>query len=101
MSLTNSQKERAKWKDKIVQQQNSNKNISQWCKENQILPRSFYYWRSKIYPKPIDRSSFTELTDSAKPGITIEYRGIRISIDKNFDLTVLKQCLNAIREIKC
>lgn len=30
MSLTNSQKERAKWKDKIVQQQNSNKNISQW-----------------------------------------------------------------------
>ena len=102
MALALSKEKVEEWKELICQQKSSSKGIYQWCKEKQIQLRNFYYWRSKFFPKTIDKSSFTELTDHIiKPGITIEYRKVRIRLDKNFDLTTLKQCLNVIREIKC
>lgn len=101
MALPISKEKAAEWKQTILQQKASGKSICQWCREKRIIPRSFYYWRSKFFPKPINKSSFTELTDNRKPGITIEYRKVCISLDQNFDLTALKQCLAVIRELKC
>ena len=101
MALALSKEKAEEWKELIRQQKSSGKGVYQWCKEKQIQPRNFYYWRAKFFPKILNKSSFTELTDHIKPGITIEYRKVRISLEKNFDLTTLKQCLNAIREIKC
>jgi len=96
-----SQEKRAEWKDKIIQQKKSGKNINQWCLENRVHPRAFYYWKSKFFPKIIDRSCFTELTNIKDTGITIEYQEVRIFIDRNFDLTTLKHCLVALRGMKC
>ena len=91
----------AEWEDKIHQQETSGKSIVSWCQENQILPRSFYYWRLRCFPKNIDRSCFTELTNGKGTGIAIEYQDMRICLDKDFDLITLKNCLTALRGIKC
>jgi hypothetical protein len=96
-----SQEQKAEWIEKIRQQKESGKQVIQWCKENQIHPRMFYYWRARFFPKIIDRSCFTELKNCKGTGVTLEYQGIRICLDKHFDLATLKDCLTALSEIKC
>ena len=96
-----SQKQRAEWENRIRQQKSSGKSVSEWCLENKIHPRVFYYWRSKFSPKAIDRSCFTELTNSKSSSIVIECQGIRICLDTHFDSTALKHCLAMLRGIKC
>ena len=102
MASLSSEEKRAAWKKIIYQQQTSGKNISKWCRENQVHPRVFYSWRLKIFPKVLNRSCFTKLIDNKKStGVAIEYQGVRICLDEHFDLTTLKNCLIAIRGIKC
>jgi hypothetical protein len=92
---------KAEWEDKIRQQEVSGKRVTQWCQENQIDRRRFYYWKSKFFPKIIDRSCFTELTNGKSTGIIIEYQGVRICLDKHFDSVTLKNCLTVLKRIKC
>ena len=101
MSKPKDHQKKAEWEDKISQQKASGKSIAEWCRDNQVHPRSFYYWRLRCFPKDIDRSCFTELTNEKSTGISIEYQGIRIFLDKDFDLITLKNCLTALRGIKC
>ena len=102
MASLSSEEKRAAWKKIIYQQQASGKGVSQWCRENQVHPRVFYSWRLKIFPKTFDRSCFIELSDDKKnTGIVIEYQGVRIYLDKHFDSITLKNCLIALRGIKC
>lgn len=98
MSFSENQKE--KWKELILQQKNSNQNITEWCKGNKINLRQFHYWKSKLFHQLIERSSFTEIGSVDKSsGISIELRKIRIHLDKNFDQVVLKDCLSILRRI--
>jgi len=89
------------WKEKINQQKISGKSISAWCRENKILYRSFFYWRSKIFSKKIDHSNFIELKEEKKTNIILEYWGININLDKNFDSEILKKCLILLKEMPC
>jgi hypothetical protein len=89
------------WKEKILQQQNSGLSVTRWCQEHQVVECQFYYWRSKLFPKKVDVSGFTELVDAKNTGITIEYNGMRIHMDPNFDADTLKKCLSVIKVIKC
>lgn len=89
------------WEEKILQQQKSGLSIQRWCLENQVVICQFHYWKSKLFPRKIDASGFTELVDVKNAGLTIEYNGIRIHLDPNFDAITLKRCLSVIREDKC
>ena len=96
-----SQEKKAEWENKINQQKSSGKRVREWCRENQIHPRVFYYWKSKLFSKTIDRSCFTEITNSKNTDIIIGCQGIRICLDKHFDSTSLKYCLAMLGGIKC
>ena len=96
-----SQEKRSEWKDKIDQQKSSNKSITAWCRENHVLTRSFYYWRSKLFPKIMDSSCFTEIKNTESSDIIIECKGVRICLDKHFDSTSLKYCIAMLKGIKC
>ena len=99
--------QKAIWKRRITNQQFSGKTITQWCKDNNILQRSFYYWRQKIFPKKIDRSNFIELkntnnsSDDKSNPIIIKYKGAEIHIEKDFDIILLQNCLKAFQGIQC
>jgi len=96
-----SEKQKTEWKSKIIQQQNSKQSISKWCRENHTNLRKFHYWKSKLLNPKIDRSDFSELLNNNSIGISIEYRGAHIHLDKHFDIAILKNCLLILREIKC
>jgi len=101
MPRSNLKTERLKWEDIIYQQKASGKSISAWCRENQILARSFFYWRAKFFPKEINRDCFTELVENKNTDIKLEYLGISISLDENFNTEALKKCLKVLKEMSC
>jgi hypothetical protein len=95
------------WKSRLLNQRSSGKDISNWCTENNLHRRSFYYWKEKIFPKKIDRLNFVEIkafpnssSDENAP-IIIKYHGAEISIAKDFDIKLLKKCLKALQGIQC
>jgi len=97
-----SSEKKLKWEEKVRQQRESGLSITRWCRQNQIHPNTFRYWKDRLSPKsPLTRSCFTELSTSLGTGIYIEYRGVRIHIDKCFDPATLKNCLSALRGIQC
>ena len=102
----NSKNQKKLWKNHILQQQSSGNTIVGWCRENNIHPRSFYYWRVKIFPKKIDRLNFIELKNTKtlsikSNSILIKYHGAEISVEKDFDITLLQNCLKALRGVQC
>jgi len=100
MSKPISLEKRTEWEEKFRQQRESGLSIDRWCRDKQIPPHAFYYWKERLFPKSlITHLSFTELANAKTTGITIEYRNLRICLDKRFDLIVLKQCLSVLMEM--
>lgn len=98
-----SEEQKQQWKENILKQQKSGLSIARWCRENNLAVHNYFYWRKKIIPKfPLTRSDFIELAEETSiTGITIEYKNIRVHIDKQFSASALKTCLEVIKEIKC
>lgn len=93
---------RIEWEAKIRQQRESGLSIDQWCRQNQMTSWSFRYWKNRLQPKSeLTRSCFTELPIDQGTGISIEYQGIRILLDKSFDPATLRNCLSALRGLQC
>ena len=102
MPKPSSPEKKLEWEEKIRQQRESGLSIERWCRQNQILPHTFHYWKDRLFPKPpLTRSCFTELSPKQGTGICIEYHGIRIHIDKSFDPATLKSCMSALKGISC
>ena len=95
MPTPSSPEKRLEWETKLHQQKESGLSVDRWCRENHVTSTSFYYWKERLYPKPL-RLSFAELSDAKGTGITIEHRNLRIRIDKYFDPSVLKRCLSVL-----
>jgi hypothetical protein len=110
MPKPTSEETRQHWKEKIIHQRESGLSVGNWCRQNGTSIHTFHYWQKKIFPKPnLDRSAFKEIVGllnrtsapGKKAGISFERKGIYIHIDKQFDLSVLKQCLKALKEMPC
>lgn len=89
------------WEERILQQQKSDLSIERWCHKNHVAVCQFYYWKRKLFPKQITASSFTELPHAKEVRVTIEYDGIQIHLNPDFDAITLKRCLAVIKEAKC
>lgn len=92
-----SSEKRQAWVERINAQQQSGLSIEKWCKKNQTAPYVFHYWKRRLFPKSIERSSFTELIDQKNCSIDIEYQNVHIRITS----PNLKQAFQALRELKC
>ena len=97
-----STEKKIEWETKIRQQRESGLSIDRWCRQNQVTSYSFHYWKNRLQPKTeLTRSCFTELPIDQGTGISIEYQGIRILIEKSFDPATLQNCLSALRGLQC
>jgi hypothetical protein len=102
MSKPTSTAKKIEWETRIRQQHESGLSVDRWCRQNQVTSCSFYYWKYRLQPKTeLTRSCFTELPLDQGTGISIEYQGIRILIDKSFDPATLRNCLSALRGLQC
>jgi hypothetical protein len=98
MFIPPSPEERSEWAEKIRQQRNSGLNATSWCRRHQIAHSTFVYWKDCLSSKPlVCRSPSVEPDMAAR--VSIEYRDIRIHLDKSFDLATLKDYLSALQEM--
>ena len=90
----------SEWAEKICQQRNSGLNATSWCRKHQIAHSTFVYWKDCLSSKAsMRRSSCIEPPDVfTTTGVSIEYQGVCIHLDKGVDLATLKNCLSALRK---
>lgn len=96
-----SEDKRLEWKNLIEQQRKSGLSIEKWCLKNQIRPHTFHYWKEKLSPKPLNRSSFAEVSLKRNAALTIECRGLRLRIDNECDPLLRKQILLTLLDPSC
>lgn len=101
-----SEDKRREWEDKIERQKASGLTVHRWCNGNQTSISAFYTWKNRLDPKPMTRSNFNEIIDkktfpSKSSDIAIEYQGVVIRIDKHCDVSILKNCLRALKGTRC
>jgi len=101
MSKPLSPEQRLEWEARIRKQKESGLSLDRWCKENQIRPHAFYYWKKRLFPKPLNRSHFSEIPRPKTTGVSLECRGIVLRIDPHFDPAVLKLCLSVLTGLRC
>ncbi len=87
------------WKENILEQRQSQLSIASWCRQNDVTVHTFYYWQSRLFPKPLlDRSAFLEAAEEDKSvGITLECQGVNLYIKEHFNPSVLKKCLEVLK----
>ena len=102
MPKTISEEKRSFWETKIQEQKTCGLSIKAWCQQNQITPSAFQYWKGRFYKtESLTPAAFAELSSANESGIFFEYQGIRIFVEKQFDLSTLTNCLIALRGMQC
>ena len=105
-----SEEKRQLWKDNILEQRESGLSIASWCRKNNVTHIAFHYWKKKLFPKTnLIRSDFSEIPNtedraykaSNRSGIILEHGGVFVHLEKHFDPSALKQCLEILGDVKC
>lgn len=102
MSNPTSEEKQFKWKNLIEQQRQSGLSIDKWCLQNQIRSHVFHYWKTKLFPKQLQKTSFTELNIKRPPDtISLQTRGLRVHIAEDCDPHMRKQLFALLGEWSC
>ena len=91
MTTPASEERQLEWKSRIGQQRQSGLSIEKWCLQNQISPHTFHYWKDKLFPKQLEKSSFTELNMKRPDAICLQARGIYVRMGSDCDPHLRKQ----------
>jgi hypothetical protein len=102
------------WKEKLLDWQASGKSVKAWCREKHIPITTFYGWKNRLEKSQVDKKpiklqsvkakqGFIELTDRKPPtpGILLEYNGVKIHLEAEFDPLILRKCLDCLRSGLC
>jgi len=101
MSKSASQEKQLKWKERIQLQQASGLSIEKWCRQNQISPHTFHYWKDKLFPKPLSRSSFAELHTKQNSNISLQCPGLYVRLGADCSPSLRKQIFALFLEPTC
>lgn len=71
------------WKERIQNCLDSNLPVKTWCKQNNISPPTFYYWRKRLEHEKdsIQESTpvFAKVTSVASSNVTVQQTTLQIS----------------------
>ena len=96
-----SEAKQLEWKNIIEQQRQSGLSVGKWCQQNQIRPHTFRYWKEKLFPKQLQKSSFTELSMKRADAISLQARGIYIRMGSDCDPLLRKQLFALFADLPC
>ena len=88
-----SEDEKFDWATSLRRQQESGLSINEWCRKNQITKGSFHYWKEKLAPKALQKTSFTELNIKRSDAISLQACGITIRITGDCNPDLRKQII--------
>ena len=100
------------WALMVQEQTRSGLSIREWCKQNDIAPKTFYYRRKQVRSELLQAASpvFAELippesessslSDGFRPQLTISIKDAVISIDQETPQCLLASVLEVMRHVK-
>ena len=101
MPRPSSEDKKLEWKNLIEQQHQSGLSVEKWCLQNQIRPFTFRYWKEKLFLKPLQKSSFTELNMKKSDAISLQARGLYVRMGSDCDPHLRKQLFSLFAEVSC
>ena len=101
MPSSSSEAKRLEWNTLIEQQRQSGLSIEKWCLQKQIRPHTFHYWKDKLSPKQLEKSSFTELNMKRPDAISLQARGVYVRMGNDCDPRLRKQLFVIFAELSC
>lgn len=101
MSKPASEDKKLEWKNLIEQQSQSNLSVEKWCLQKQIPPYTFRYWKERLFSKPLQKVSFTELKMKRPGAILLQAPGVYIRVGADCDLNLRKQLFALLAEVSC
>ena len=92
MTIDETKDRHEKWRELIKEQEASGQSQTQFCKERNISSGKFGYYRRVLYPKHVERGSFTPVT--IKQALVV--KDIRITLPNGFQC-IFPSDLNALQ----
>ncbi len=94
------------WKVRILDYKESGKNMSQWCKENDLKVHQLRYWLEKydaIERQPQPQSSKwlsveVDTVELKQCSLTVDVNGISIEVKPGFDPSLLRDVVKALKQ---
>jgi hypothetical protein len=87
------------WRALIEKQAESGVSAAAFCKEQNVNPQRFYYWRKHLNCD-LPRTGFIRLVPTSKTtcsGVRILLdHGMRVEVDRDFDPLTLREILDAL-----
>jgi hypothetical protein len=96
-----SEDKQLEWKNFIEQQRQSGLSVEKWCRQNQIKPHAFQYWKDKLFRKQLQKSSFTELNMKRSDAISLQAQGLYVRMSSDCDPHLRKQLFSLFAELSC
>ncbi len=88
------------WEDTFKNWEASGQTITSWCQEKNLSYNTFCKWKVRLLKPTLTKASFLEIKEEKNSSLKLEYHGIHIHLDKNFDPEILKKCLLALQGFK-
>ena len=101
MPKPTSPEKQLEWKNLIEQQCQSGLSIDKWCLQNQIRPHTFQYWRDKLFPRQLQKSSFAELNMKRPDAISLQAQGLYVRMGRDCDPHLRKQLFAIFAGLPC
>ena len=90
------------WRQLVESANASGKPIQEWCEENNVSTRQFYYWRKKLSEAEED-NRFYELSDDqsfqehhSSKELILNYKEFSLIIPEGVDPAVLKKVITVL-----
>ena len=101
MPKPTSPEKQLEWKNLIEQQCQSGLSIDKWCLQNQIRPHTFQYWKEKLFPRQLQKSSFAELSMKRPHAISLQAQGLYVRMGGDCDPHLRKQLFAIFAGLPC
>ena len=101
MPIPTSEEKKLEWKNLIEQQRQSGVSVDKWCQQFQIRSSTFQYWKDKLFPRQLQKSSFAELNMKRPDAISLQGRGIYVRMGGDCDPHLRKQLFALFAELSC
>lgn len=90
---------RQEWKVAVAEWQASGLTSRKWCQERNIPNSTFHHWKKLFSSIPKSgRCSFIELPEGKPSRIEMEFEGVKIYAEDDFDEALLIRCLKVLKK---
>lgn len=89
------------WGQRIAACRNSGMTVREWCSQEGLSEKTFYYWQRKLYQMVLEESSFVEVPTTSVPAnriiATVQISGVCASVHSGADEQTLASLLRAMK----